>query len=481
MELLKESIPPGPWATFFKMRPSSLIRKLSIVHDPEAKERVIAILDYWSQTALKPLHESLFKILREIPGDCTFNQGNFTHWLPSVGPYYSMDLSSATDRFPVSLQRAVLEELESKEVADAWQQIMVGESFSFRGTSVTYATGQPMGAYSSWAMFAFTHHLLVRVAAVRSGLPPTWHDYALLGDDIVLTNPLVAQNYRALMDELGVNISEAKTHVSEDTYEFAKRWIRRGEEITGAPLRGLLEKKYYLLIEELRALELRWLPPVSAMVIPGLAQLFTILQVPVRASKAVKFLDLPRREDSPEVGYERALRLLASDFGSYLGCSRQVSFYMGFTMQTIAEVKTQMLEVGLKKCAQKGAPFIRKVTELATSLGVGDQVVLVQIPPVEVIRNNLMSLQGEFDRLRSAYWDNDEDIVFGRVTHVGLDPERVLQTRSSHLILQSNAALRNKYSQWAREYIALREEALASSGEADQPLSNEDDDQSSSG
>jgi hypothetical protein len=35
------------------------IRRLSIVNDPEGKARVIAILDYWSQTSLKPLHDSL--------------------------------------------------------------------------------------------------------------------------------------------------------------------------------------------------------------------------------------------------------------------------------------------------------------------------------------------------------------------------------------------------------------------------------------
>jgi len=32
-----------------------------------------------------------------------------------------------------------------------------------------YAVGQPMGALSSWAMLALTHHCLVQVAALRVG------------------------------------------------------------------------------------------------------------------------------------------------------------------------------------------------------------------------------------------------------------------------------------------------------------------------
>jgi hypothetical protein len=32
-----------------------------------------------------------------------------------------------------------------------------------------------------------------------------------------------------------------KTHVSKDTYEFAKRWIWKGKEITGLPMNGIID------------------------------------------------------------------------------------------------------------------------------------------------------------------------------------------------------------------------------------------------
>jgi hypothetical protein len=41
------------------------------------------------------------------------------------------------------------------------------------------------------------------------------------------------------MTRLGVDISQSKTHVSKNTYEFAKRWIHHGKEITGLPLKGI--------------------------------------------------------------------------------------------------------------------------------------------------------------------------------------------------------------------------------------------------
>jgi len=45
----------------------------------------------------------------------------------------------------------------------------------------------------------------------------------ILGDDIVIKNNKIAQTYIKVMNSLGVEISIHKTHVSHDTYEFAKR------------------------------------------------------------------------------------------------------------------------------------------------------------------------------------------------------------------------------------------------------------------
>lgn len=64
--------------------------------------------------------------------------------------------------------------------------------------------------------------------------------YYLLGDDIVIFDAGLASNYTAIISSLGVSISEAKTHISSNMYEFAKRWYRDGIEVTGIPVRGYL-------------------------------------------------------------------------------------------------------------------------------------------------------------------------------------------------------------------------------------------------
>jgi len=44
-------------------------------------------------------------------------------------------------------------------------------------------------------------------------------------------------------------ISLQKTHISNDSYEFAKRWVYQGQEITGFSISGLYEvrRSYSLL------------------------------------------------------------------------------------------------------------------------------------------------------------------------------------------------------------------------------------------
>lgn len=109
--------------------------------------RTVAILDYWSQSQLRPIHQVLADILRRLPQDCTFDQSRFVSALargttpgfpvsefltdrdfgvlpvlddqdvlPPRPPfprfnrfigsdtYYSVDLTAATDRFPLLLQ-----------------------------------------------------------------------------------------------------------------------------------------------------------------------------------------------------------------------------------------------------------------------------------------------------------------------------------------------------------------------------------------
>jgi len=226
------------------------LRRLASFPDKEMKVRIVAILDYFSQTALIPLHKYLFRVLRKIPQDCTFAQNRFWDLIKGQEEYYSIDLTAATDRFPIDLISSVLSAKLPPSYVESWKNIMVGYPFDFEGESLTYAVGNPMGAYSSWSSFALSHHYLIYYICRELDIDWRTLPYALLGDDIVIANKQVGERYHQLIKSLGVETSSLKTHKSKTFVEFAKRLFWHQEEITPFPISALKEshKRYYLLV-----------------------------------------------------------------------------------------------------------------------------------------------------------------------------------------------------------------------------------------
>jgi len=219
--------------------------------EPAGKIRVIAMVDMWTQSILKPLHDFLFSILKTLPNDGTFDQTasvNRCFQKSSVaGLSFGYDLSAATDRLPITFQIAVLSSLIGEELSTIWARILTNRDYYLAGEKPTkfsagrdgqflrYAVGQPMGAYSSWAMLAISHHLIVQLAARRSGTKVHgWYDnYELLGDDIILFDAVVAKHYLVLMDELGLTINTSKSVCANNaTFEFAKVTGHKGANVS---------------------------------------------------------------------------------------------------------------------------------------------------------------------------------------------------------------------------------------------------------
>jgi hypothetical protein len=272
----------------------SYIRKLSIVKDPGGKSRIIAILDYWSQAVMKNIHTEVFKILEQLPQDRTFTQDPHVDF---EGPYYSFDLSAATDRFPIALQERVVRSLfNSQSKAEAWSRVMVDQEFyvPWESTTVKYRVGQPMGAYSSWAIFALSHHIIVQYSAFLVGEYPT-KNYILLGDDIVIGGQELADSYKDVVGSLGVGISEHKTHMSNNTYEFAKRWFVDGVEYSGIQVKAFMEtwRNYPLLFQTLKSYYERGLYPYRSTSYPELVS--TLLELcgmfPAKARNIARKVD----------------------------------------------------------------------------------------------------------------------------------------------------------------------------------------------
>jgi hypothetical protein len=210
------------------------------------------MVDALTQGILLPLHKQLFKRLKSIGEDGTFDQSAPLERLikrmddPKKTWIASYDLSAATDRLPLILQKMILEQLCSVSMAKHWGNLLVGreymlpkeaKSWNLGFDRVTYAVGQPMGAYSSWAMLAVTHHAIVQLAAslaLKQYKERGWFkDYAVLGDDVIIANQQVAEEYLRLMALIGVEIGLAKSLVSSrGTFEFAKRTYFEGHDIS---------------------------------------------------------------------------------------------------------------------------------------------------------------------------------------------------------------------------------------------------------
>lgn len=226
--------------------------RLGFKEEAAGKLRVFAYVDPFTQWLLNPLHKALFEVLDIIPQDGTTDQlapvKELLSRLPKGTPYFSFDLKAATDRLPIILQIVFLSFILTAHGAQLWAQLLVGRKYDYstkingrRYTgSVTYETGQPMGALSSWAMLAVTHHVIVQQAAFNAGVTQKgewFSDYALLGDDIIIANRKVAAEYQRLMALYGVEIGLAKSLVSYDgtTLEFAKRTFYKGTDISPLP------------------------------------------------------------------------------------------------------------------------------------------------------------------------------------------------------------------------------------------------------
>lgn len=493
IETIRSHLEPKSWLSMLdtkvrgkevKLQPKGRGAKLSMVKDKEAKCRIVAILDYWTQSALYPLHLALMSVLKGLKPDCTFSQGSFRATLPQQGPYFSFDLSSATDRFPVLLQEAVLAFLISPEYAAAWVRLITHRDYHVTWGAkgiVKYACGQPMGAYSSWAMFSLCHHVIVRVAAKRAGKTVFFERYALLGDDIVIADADVAREYRAILTELDVSISDPKTHISKDTYEFAKRWVHCGTEVTGAPLGslfeavrfrkgvkdGLLSKaisyaSFYGVAVWFREVEARWVPRAHTLVSRALfAELFVLLGLSAAsrlAEKAWRFFLLPSREDGKNLQALKRHLLSEILLGGVLGCMSIKSPKQMMLGVLMVECKARVLEEAIKKSVQTLFRFQLEAKRFLSILpeGLVGQSILLALPPFAVLGSHIRKLQEVYEKVRVV---RDSDVP-AKWLHLEvrlvLDPFATISTRQAKVVASNKATVLNHLSAMCRGIEAAR-------------------------
>lgn len=479
---LRDNVDFDFWQMYTGVKDKGITRKLSLVLDPEAKVRVIAICDYWTQTVLKPYHDKLNSYLGWFKADCTFDQSHFTNVLlkdnKSGQAFFSFDLKSATDRLPVYLQEVIFGALFGLEKAKAWRELLVATPYVHMDKSYLYQVGQPMGAYSSWPMMALTHHFIVQLAAIRAGLidpfdkdgPLVFEKYALLGDDIVINDSLVAKCYLEIMKSLGVEISPTKSHVSYDTFEFAKRWFHHGKEITPAPLKGLWEtgKRYHLFIETLKNCVDRWDTSLN-QVFPDLLRSYLkkVRLLPLSMEKdilfkAIRYWAIPRKEDSPELTESKIPYMISHLMTGSVGCSTPRKQVPGLIRHMLAWSKAILLQSGYLEQTSKNHEFAFEFAELYTfgPSGVNDQFRASDLPIMRVSYSNLFKVGEEYEKLLDLIQSNRLDDIWdlGSTLRLELDLKSSFSLRQHELVAANNAWLARLVSQ----YDKRRQQLLSS-------------------
>nr|UJQ92540.1 MAG: putative RNA-dependent RNA polymerase [Mitoviridae sp.] len=234
----------------YLFKPLFTLGKIGFKEEAAGKVRLFAMAPTWFQIMLEPVHEALFLILRGIKQDGTFDQlAPLKNHHLKYSEAFSLDLTAATDRLPLNIQTEIVKELTgSAEFAHNWAKLLTGIEYSANSmkfgisTVVKYSVGQPMGALSSWASLAVTHHFLVQASAWLSGHTPQgrwFKDYAILGDDVVIFNREVSIEYRKVIRLIGMNIGLHKSILSQDgsVIEFAKRIFYKGIDVSPIPFK----------------------------------------------------------------------------------------------------------------------------------------------------------------------------------------------------------------------------------------------------
>ncbi|KAI5667123.1 hypothetical protein M9H77_16976 [Catharanthus roseus] len=113
-------------------------------------------------------------VLKRIPMDGTFNQRAPLRRLVGAKDCFSYDLSSATDRWPLILMHDIVMYFFDKSLASMVR----------------------LGYYSSWALFALSHHLIVWLTAEEVYPGQVFNKYAVLGDDVLIVDKQIGPVYK---------------------------------------------------------------------------------------------------------------------------------------------------------------------------------------------------------------------------------------------------------------------------------------------
>lgn len=202
--------------------------KIAFIQEPGGKLRSVASPFRIFQMVLQPMSNYLYSIVRDLPWDCTHDQTKAfapaQEALKMRRTVHSIDLSSFTDYFPISLQLRVLENFllrENLDYMNLWRELSQGLWKLPSGDFISWKRGQPLGMLPSFAIATMTHGFLLLSLLNR----PWKGEFFVLGDDVIILDETLFQKYMNSLTKLGCPYSKEKSISSNLVAEFAGKLI----------------------------------------------------------------------------------------------------------------------------------------------------------------------------------------------------------------------------------------------------------------
>lgn len=204
------------------------VGKIGLIQEPGFKLRAVANPARVYQQALEPLGVALSALSEKLPWDCTHEQEkgflSIQNHLSEGKMAHAIDLSNATDRFPLGIQLSVLSFITMRQdYIDLFSEIsrMNWHCTLTQNGIINWEVGQPLGLRPSFPLFAITHGLVLYALNDFSFS----NDFFVLGDDVVILNDNLYLRYVKFLQDVGVDHSPSKTLSSNIITEFGGKLI----------------------------------------------------------------------------------------------------------------------------------------------------------------------------------------------------------------------------------------------------------------
>jgi len=239
-----------------------ILGTVGFTHEPGLKFRAFASPNRVLQAALEPMKHTLLEMLRQCEWDATHDQHKaiveVQKWITDGKTCYSVDLSDATNNFPLGVQLNVLQGLNKfpdstltlfRDVCrmayrTAWEP-------RDGNRVVTWNVGQPLGAGPSFMSFALAHYCIARIAERRVGIDEPGSTFRILGDDFITNHPGVHTEYRRILAFLECPISESKCLVSREAGEFAGKLVTSNGVYGGFKYRDVSDLSFLSIVQSI--------------------------------------------------------------------------------------------------------------------------------------------------------------------------------------------------------------------------------------